>query len=137
DPTTGRLDTLEVEGHRDHFESLRDELLAQVLPHGQVVPAASPGGPGQEQDLASALRSKLERAALPVGQHEIRRFGRLQSPAKPPPAKATPAPGTTARLARRAAAACSAAGKVAQRPATPRQARAWARRRRLCRRPPA
>src|SRR5439155_4283998 len=54
------------------------ELLAQLLPHGQVKTTASPGRPRDEQHLFAAQRRETERPSVDVRQFEIRRGRRRQ-----------------------------------------------------------
>jgi hypothetical protein len=73
---------IEVERDRDDLEALRIQLRAQRLPPGQVKPAASPRGPGGEENLSSAHGTQRERVALLVRKREVRRDGgRQRTPA--------------------------------------------------------
>src|SRR3712207_8423586 len=55
------------------------QLCAQRLPHGQVEAAASPGGPGEQQELRAPERPQRHRLPVAVGQGEDRKSTRLNS----------------------------------------------------------
>ncbi len=63
----GRLRTTGVQGNGDDLEALRVQLLAQFLPHGQVVATASPRRPGDEQDLLAVQGGQAEGVVVEVG----------------------------------------------------------------------
>src|SRR5207247_7241048 len=68
DPRAGRVRAASIESDGDELETQRMELLAHRLPHGQVMPTASPGGPGQQQHFLAAQRPDLEWPTIQVRQ---------------------------------------------------------------------
>ena len=83
------------------------QLGSQLLPHGQVEAASSPGGPRDEQDLRPAQRGERERRPVTIGQRD-------RPAARPTAARAHPtrARAPTARAPRRAPAPCRAARRA-------------------------
>src|SRR5262245_33871710 len=67
-----------VERHRDDGETSVLQLLVDHLPDWQVETAASPRGPGDEQDLLAAMLAQRVHAAVEVGQREVGRLPRGQ-----------------------------------------------------------
>src|SRR5205823_10874891 len=57
---------------RDDDEVLVPQLLVDGLPHGQVEPASSPGGPGVEQDLLAPVVGQTMDAPTQIRQREVR-----------------------------------------------------------------
>ena len=55
---------------------MRRQLFVQGLPDRQVVAAASPGGIGEEKDLAAAVLRQRVQVAGEVGQGEVGRLER-------------------------------------------------------------
>ena len=73
DVGAGGLVAHRVETRRHDLDALGMQLLAQGLPPGQVIGAASVGGPGDQDDLLAAERREIERTTLEIGEHEVRR----------------------------------------------------------------
>src|SRR5439155_15662338 len=65
-----------VERDRDGGEAPITELLVQCLPDRQVLAAASPRGPGDEQGLLPALVAQCVQPAAEIGEREVRRLRR-------------------------------------------------------------
>src|SRR5262249_57124218 len=84
DVRTGVLRTL-VEGDGDRDEAAITELFIQCLPDRQVLAASSPGGPGDEERLATSMIRQPMRAALHVRQREVPRFHPGKPGRDPPP----------------------------------------------------
>ena len=61
-------------GHGHHQEIPVLQFGVELLPHGQVKPAASPTGPGGEEDLLAAELRERPRRAVNVRQGEVRRL---------------------------------------------------------------
>jgi hypothetical protein len=76
DPGPGRRDATSVERDRDQLETQWSKFLAYRLPDRQVMPASSPGCPGQEQHLLSAQRAELQGLPMNIRQHQVRRLRR-------------------------------------------------------------
>lgn len=64
-----------VERDGDDVEAVAVQLFPQRLPPGQVKPAASPRGPGDEQHLLAAQVGEAEPVPAPVGEFQLRRVG--------------------------------------------------------------
>ena len=62
----GRLETTRVLCCRDDLEALVLQLLIKRLPPGQVLATASPGGPGQQQDLLAPEIRQSDRPPLSI-----------------------------------------------------------------------
>lgn len=67
DPRTRGLGSAGVERDRDDLEPMGLELLPQRLPPGQVEAAASPGGPGENEDLLATQAAEREGVPVEVG----------------------------------------------------------------------
>lgn len=67
DERPGRLRAAGVERDRDDLEPMGLELLPQRLPPGQVEAAASPGGPGENEDLLATQAAEREGVPVEVG----------------------------------------------------------------------
>src|SRR5579864_3740277 len=80
-----------VAGDRDNLESSALQLLPQPLPDRQVKPAASPGGPEEQEDL---LAQQLFQSVLPPGKVRQREIGRLlrREPRLPVPPRRSEVP---------------------------------------------
>src|SRR5258706_1121437 len=65
---------LRVTGDRDDFEIPVLQLFPELLPDRQVKPAASPGGPEEQEDLLAPELGKRVEPAGQVRQHEVRRL---------------------------------------------------------------
>ena len=67
-----------VETHRHDLYALGMQLFAQCLPPGQVVGAASVGGPGHQRDLLASQRGEVEWLAIEIREGQLDVFGGWQ-----------------------------------------------------------
>src|SRR5438552_1253601 len=73
DPRAGRGGTRGIERDGHDLETAGVQLLAQLLPHGQVKTTASPRRPRDEHHLPPTQRREAKRTSARVRQLEIRR----------------------------------------------------------------
>src|SRR5204863_7264803 len=67
-----------VERDRDRREAALTELVVQCLPDRQVLAASSPGRPGDQQYLPTAVTGERVRPSVEVGKREVRRLERRE-----------------------------------------------------------
>src|SRR5262249_47419681 len=74
DEVSHRCGAGRVESHRKHREAAVRVAFVDRLPDRQVVPAASPGSPAEEEHLAPSVRRQRVELTVEVGKREIGRW---------------------------------------------------------------
>ncbi len=77
DPGSRHVCASGVERDRHDLQSQRMQLLAKRLPDWQVMPAASPRSPGDEEHLRSTQRTDIEDGTVQIRQSQIRHVDTL------------------------------------------------------------
>ncbi len=80
-PFTGSRFAAGILRRSDNFKIRRFQLAIQFLPDRQIEAAASPRGPGRDQDLLAAKLGKTHQPSLAVRNREVRRHARFEEAA--------------------------------------------------------
>src|SRR5215475_3682443 len=80
-PLTGCGFSARVLRRGDDLEILVLQLFVNLLPAWQIESAASPGGPGHDQDFLAAKTGQVYRPGGAIGHDEVRRHPRFEEAA--------------------------------------------------------